>query len=95
MKITKNSREMHSLLWRDKKGGRFTMKSDMLNKIGEGFKKIDPVKALSIGGMLLGFAATALSNSANKQEQQKTIEKEVAKALQGKALREIVDKGDQ
>ena len=67
------------------------MKSDWIGKLGEGFKKIDPVKALSIGGMLLGFAATALSNSAQKQERDKTIKEEVAKALQGKNLME----GDQ
>lgn len=48
-------------------------------------KKVDPIKALAIGGTVLGFVASALSKEADNKNLEATIEKKVAEKLAQKA----------
>ena len=47
-------------------------------------KKIEWTKIIGIAGMVLGFAATAISNYATSKEQEKVIEEKVNEALKEK-----------
>lgn len=44
-------------------------------------KKIEWTKIIGLAGMVLGFAATAISNYATGKEQEKVIEEKVNEAL--------------
>ena len=59
------------------------MKINVLFKpIVESVKKIDPVKAIGVGGTVLGLVASAMSSSCQKKEMEKAIEEKAEKAVQ-------------